>query len=134
MITLAIIFYIQIISFLYNLLAFYTSSSGFPSTSSPSEASSYLIIHNPFLNCNFSFVVVPVILNCSTGKGILSSNLPNSLISFILSFSSFGVFSLFLSPTTVIMVLSPSILWFTTQLVFPGTSSLISKVFGSGLK
>ena len=91
-------------------------------------------MHSPFLNTKFSFVFVALILNCSTGKGILSSNLPNSLISFILSISSSGVLSLFLSPFTVIIVLSPSTLCFTLLLVFPGTSSLIYKVFGSGLK
>jgi hypothetical protein len=35
---------------------------------------------------------------------------------------------------TVIIVSSPIILWKTSQVLFPGTSTLISKVFSSGLK
>jgi len=51
-----------------------------------------------------------------------------------LSFNSLGELSFTFFPITVIIVSSPSTLWLTSICVFPGASSLISKVFSSGLK
>ena len=83
---------------------------------------------------NPSLGFVDLISNSSTFKGILSSNLLNSLI-FLKSSSGFsGTESFNFSPLTVIIVSSPIILWKTSQVLFPGTSTLISKVFSSGLK